>query len=416
MVAMLPRSTLVAFLACGVAAGCARSNVPANAPPAAPGSQPTARPEAKFDMEAMLKREIAIPGARHFQVETLQGDVAAVSDPKGKRDGHLIAFEFPIGTAATVTCQTFDARVDPGALMSGIAKAVDKDQSLRLVEVTDVYPVGDYGAFAAHMIYMKQQAVGELKLFFYAHPLTPTLCLHDELGYFETAKRVTSGLFASMARADRRLENQPNRWSLAVEKINGKPIGFIQEIYWAAGKGVTAVETQSMTLQPRSPTQFTGVDSFSVVRRREAGELLECRYAKANNAETEVDVDLKRLGPTEYGYDGKHKGKAISGKFKTKDKAGLATGRRVERTIRDVLLSGKAKTFKTEEFSPGTDPTAPVEVTYETESLESRKVRMRLGPMQISSTVDPDGSPVKLEMDMGSFVVTIERLRDRVAR
>ena len=119
---------------------------------------------------------------------------------------------------------------------------------------------------------------------------------------------------------------------------------------------------------------------------------------------------MKKVGPAEYSYKGKHSDKQLSGKFKTKTKRGLVTDKILADLVATQLLTGKSSQLKLEEYHAGLNPESPVEVSYKTASKEKRLIKMTLGQMEALATSDDKGTVEKLEIPMGNFNLTQERV------
>jgi hypothetical protein len=397
---------LVGISACG---GTAPS-------PAGQASKTEATPASggKFDFDAVLRREIQPLRVQKFAHDVVSGEVEAASAPQIERTKESIKIVIPIGTQAPVECYVYHERTDGASTIWQVVDAVKKKIDVRLFEPTDVFVAAGHAALAAHAIYVVKQAKGdaggELKLIYYENPLVSTLCTHDEAGYSGAFKRLAKGLFESLKRSDRRLESKPSKREVSVIKVNGRPTGYSDNVDYDSGKDTVVSESVTAKLLPRSPNEVMVEDTITTETSDKAGQLLEYVHVGVSGTEVALVIKLKRLGAGEYSYSGKQNGKPINGKFKTKSKLGPATGQAIAKNIRELLLSGKATSFKSEEYSPDLDPTAPIEALYEIESKEQRKVRSSFGPAKIEGTVDEHGELEKSEMHMGSSTVTEERL------
>jgi hypothetical protein len=381
-----------------------------------PASNTEAAPAegAKFDFDAILRREIPPLAVQKFKHDALSGEVEATAAPQIERTKESFKIVFPIGTESPVECYVYNERTDGAATIGQVVAEVKKSIDVRLFEATDVFVAGGHAALAAHAIYVvkgkKGDAAGELKLIYYENPLVAALCTHDEAGYSGAFKRLAKGLFESLKRTDQQLRLNPVSREVSVIKVNGRPTGYTDKVEYDSGKDSVESESISAELVPRSPRDVVAEDTITTETTDRSGQLLEYVHVKATGGDVELVMKLKRLSAGEYSYSGKQNGKPVSGKFKTKTKLGPATNLAIAKNIREQLLTGKATSFKAEEYVPGLDPTAPIEALYEVESKEQRKVRASFGPAKIDGTVDPRGLLEKTEMQMGSANITEERL------
>jgi hypothetical protein len=387
------------------------------APPAVPAAKAVGDAGTPaFDFEAYLRREAAPLAVTKLTGAVLSADVEAASAPQVSEGEGSVHVVIPIGTGSNVDCYVYDERQDGAARMSHVIDEVKKSLNVRLFAPTDVFVAGEHAVLVSHAIYLADQgggkAAGELKLAFYSHPLTSALCMHDEAGYSATFKRVTKRFFETARRSDRELRGKPpTSWEVSVLKLDGRPVGFEDRRTYADpdNRQNTSVSISS-TLYPRSAIACRPDDSATNTTVDASGDLLQFVRVVASGQEIELNVDLKRVSPAQYAYSGHQSGKPISGKFKTSDKLGLATTARIAANVKDRLLSGKATSFKAEEYVPSIDPTAPLETLYEIDSKEERRVRVSLGPLKLTAVVDENGDAESVKATVGSSTLTSERL------
>lgn len=411
-------SLLASVATVGSFAGC-KSPEPA-APkvtkPAVPAAKAGEAPKPADDFEMFLRREIAPLAVTKLSAEVLTAEVEAASAPQVTLIQGSIHVAIPVGTESNVDCYVYDEQPDGAAQMVEFVEEVKKALDVRLFAPTDVFMAGEHAAFSSHAIYLFEKdgvkGAGELKLAFYSHPLTPTLCMQDEAGYSASFKRVTKRFFETARRSDRELIGKPPvSWEVFVTKLDGRPVGFEEHRSYEdpANRKKSSISTSS-TLYARSPIALRPEDSATTTTVDTSGELLEYMRIVGSGGDIELRVDLKRVGPAQYAYSGQQSGKPISGKFKTKDKLGLAVSKRVSDNVKNQLLSGKATSFKVEEYAPSIDPTAALETIYEIDSREEKRVRVSFGPLRMTAIVDDKGDVEKMQATIGNATLTSERL------
>jgi hypothetical protein len=168
--------------------------------------------------------------------------------------------------------------------------------------------------------------------------------------------------------------------------------------------------SRSSTFIPRSERELAIQDEIGAEVWDAEGRLLEAVYADSEAGELNVNISLKKVGPQEYAYKGKHSGKALSGKFKTKSKRGLSTDKMTTSLVATELLTGKSKELKVEQYHAGLNPVSPVEVSYKTESKEKRVIKVMLGQMEALATADDKGMMEKVEIPIGGVQLSQERV------
>src|SRR5260370_21817894 len=184
-------------LAVGSAGACANTKGGSRASPSAGNA-----PGGNFDPQGAYARELQPLAKAPIQLDKLSGEAEAGGAPTLKDLGTSVQMTIPVGTEYAVQCFVYKKEVDAGGTVLKVMREVGKSVDVRLFKVQDVSLIGDYPAVFLEAQYLakteKGQALGELKSMFYQHPVTPMLCMHDELGYNDTFHRMTKSLAASL--------------------------------------------------------------------------------------------------------------------------------------------------------------------------------------------------------------------------
>lgn len=381
--------------------GCARAKQGAS-PAAAPSAG--ASPSGDFDAEALYKRELDPLSKKPIQFETLSGEAEIKGELATKSHDNSVQLTIPVGTEAPVECFVYKEAVDPGGTLFKFTHEVGKSVDIKLFKVADVSLVGDYPAVYLEAQYLAKtpqgQALGELKTMFFQHPVSPMLCVHDELGYNESFRRMTKTLAASLKISN--MEIHPSKSvQVFVDKLSGHPAGFSSHVVLSDKTGKLTYVSRSTSFMPRSQSDLAISDTASTEVWDSDGKLLEAAYADSEGGELTVSVSLKKIGPQEYSYKGQHGGKPVAGKFKTKSKRGLATDKITSGVVATELLTGKAREVKMEQYHASINPTAPIEVLFKTESKEERRIKVMMGSVEAMATADDKGRLEKMEIPVG---------------
>jgi hypothetical protein len=365
------------------------------------------------DLQAVYGRELPPLPTKAIQVEKLSGEAEAAGPATTESLEKSFHLTIPIGTEAPVQCFVYKGGVDTGGTLLAITREAAKHVDIRVFKVADVSLVGDYPVVYLEAQYLaktpKGEALGELKSMFYQHPVSPMLCVHDEVGYNESFRRMTKGLAASLKIAGKEL-NPTKSLQVYVDKIGGRPAGFTSHVVLSDKTGKLTSLSRSSTFIPRSESELAIEDEVGAEVWDAEGRLLEAVYADSEAGELNVDIALKKVGPQEYAYKGKHSGKELSGKFKTKSKRGLSTDKMTTNLVATELLTGKSKELKVEQYHAGLNPVSPVEVSYKTESKEKRVIKVMLGKMEALATADDKGMMEKVEIPIGGIQLSQERV------
>jgi hypothetical protein len=410
-----PSSRAAARLVCAaiiaVFSGSACSGAKQGGARAAPAASES--PSGEFDPEALYRREVQPLSKKAIQFEKLSGE--AETEGVAKVESHDNSFQvtIPIGTESAVECFVYKSAVDTGGTLLLFTREAAKQVDIRLFKVADVSLVGDYPVVFLEAQYLaktaKGQALGELKTMFYQHPITSMLCVHDELGYNESFRRVTKALASSLKIADMQV-NPTKSVQVYVDKIAGHPAGFSSHVVLSDKTGKMTFLSRSTTFIPRSASDLAISDAVSSEVWDSDGKLLEAVYADSEGGELNVNITLKRIGPQEYAYKGQHGGKTVAGKFRTKSKRGLATDKITTNLVATQLLTGKSSELKMEQYHAGLNPAAPTEVSYKTESKDNRRIKVMLGSMEALATADDKGMLERMEIPVGGLSLSQERV------
>jgi hypothetical protein len=408
-----------------VSAACARAE-PGAAAPAAPASEASVAPAAgstpsasepfkliKGDVQKLYARELPPLPKSAFNVGTVSGEVESASPPSAEQDEKSTRLTFSLGTGSPIQCFVYPKAMNVGAQLLAIIKAIDK-VDVRAAHPTDVAVVGEHAAVFMEVDYLAKTstgaAVGEVKLMAYDHPITPLVCLHDEVGYNAAFKRVTAGLASSLKIAGRQLRI-PEFVDISIERIEGHAVGFSRSAVMVGDDGKKVYIESSSSLVPRSGTDMLVEDELRVEKLDREGRSAEVLYTTKEGGEVSEDLVLKHASGNEYHYEGLHLGKKVAGVLKTKGSKGFPPFLEVKRGMRKLLAQDdKNAEMHIEEYHPNLDANAPVEVVYKPLSKADRTVTMRLGATQVTLTLDADGLAEKGEMPVGSAHLTMERV------
>jgi hypothetical protein len=139
------------------------------------------------------------------------------------------------------------------------------------------------------------------------------------------------------------------------------------------------------------------------------GRLVQLDYASAIDGDIGTSISAKRGAGAEYVYTGKRAGKAVSGKFRSRDRDGLATDLWLARALRDRLPDGKPLSIKIEQYVPSLDPIAPVDVSCKRGS-EARGLVLTVKDKQFTGIADDAGLFRRLETVVAGHRLTQERV------
>lgn len=398
-----------------LASGCATAPKPAPSSSASP-EVPAAAPEEKFDLEGMVARELKPMAKRKVASPDgkFSAEVEAVGEAKITPGEQFTIFEIPIGTGDQLTCFHYAHPLDAGGSLQRLAKSAEEKTQVQAVRVSDIVALAENPAVFLEVEYVVPTkggvAAGMMKAMLYANPDIPVLCVHDELGYRESFKRISLDLVRS---ASVGASSEARYQELQLVKLNDRPVGFERRVMMDGEGNTVVTELTTAMMLPRSAKELIVEDTAATSLSDKSGQLIELTYAKASNGELSVQVAAKRKAGNEYTYSGTHSGKEVSGAFKTKDRRGVATDLMVSRGVKEKLLSGKAKELKFELYQPSLNPAGAVEVVCRKDAKSARALSLQLGPMKLDGTADEHGMLERVEMAMGKAKLVQERVFER---
>ena len=411
------------FLALGLAlsASCA-STPPANtAAPGATSAPPSASPSPaaathgdapSVDFRALAAREVGPLPKRSFALGNVTLETEAAAPPSVKESDDAYSISISAGIEAPIQCFAYKKSIDPAGQVGGVVAGAAETPNLEIkaVGLQDVFVVGSAPAVALEVVYTVPKpggpALGDLKVVLVAHPRASVLCFHDQLGYMQTLRRITSGLALSCAKA----VGDPDRPEVWIGTVgDGHPVGFVRNYVAKDPQGHEALEEAVSTFASQSKTSMAFVDQMTVEVWDAAGYVSKAVKSVGRQGKLESSFELERVGRGAYKLDAETGGKKTSTKYTSKDPAGLWGQRLAESRIARDLLGGKAKEVSYESFdSDDLSSFAMVHATLE--SAGERKVRMKRGSLELLSTFDKGGHPTRQEGAVNGVAVVYSRV------
>ncbi|MFZ5439352.1 MAG: hypothetical protein ACOZQL_05050 [Myxococcota bacterium] len=384
-----------------------------SAPPPAPVVKEKTPEERKAELMAAFARESTPQAEQTFSVGEQRVTVESATPVAPKRnEGSSVQVELGLGASQPVTCFVYERGLDVGTLATRMAKSLTGDTSLSSVRVSDITVVEKSPATFLELGYLAgkpgAQVLGQLKLMFYSSDESPLMCLHDEPGYVQSFKRITSTFAAAMARALTSPEVKYDWRSVSVMRVKGAPIGFERTAWMTRSDGDRVSMSVTAMLVPRSATEFLSTDGVTVTKfAKKDGRVIEKTEVSLNGGELERKLTLTRTKKG-YHYEGTAQGKELAGDLVPTDAKGL---------LSDLLVAQKAKaltaakpSFTYEEYSPGANPAALTKTVVTRDASVPRGVIIEAGPMKMNTVLDEAGMPQRLTLNAGPVVMELDRV------
>jgi hypothetical protein len=376
--------------------------------PAASGEE-TFRAFMAREATGLVKRPLVFSDGR------ATGEIEAVATPTLERDGATWLIEAPIGSEHPVSCSLFDKPIEGGASLVRFVDLLRErlgDATVESVTITDGGVIGETAYMAATLTYTTESprgtAGGQIKMFVRPDLDASVFCFQDEVGYFESFKRVARSLVLSLRVA--RPSPPPRVVEIQVVKLGDMPIGVVRRTVQIEAAGTRFEQTTSFMVVPRTRTDLISTDRFDAERVDQAGRLISVVSVEARGEEVLRQYDVTRQGHSRvYVYTGKQSGKDLSGKFKSKDEKGLASSSLIARQVRDQLMTGKVAELTVEAYHPSIAP-EPLEVVYKRRGADGRDISVRLGAIDATAHLDENGLVDRMSSPIGGMVLTEARV------
>jgi hypothetical protein len=394
----------------GLLTGCATTS--ASKPEETPAeAAPTPAPKADLktlaarELPPLTKQRVAAPDG------SFTGEVEGAGAPTFQKQEGILIMSVPLGTQGPLTCFVYAEPLDAGGALSRLLGMVGQHTEIQLARTTDVRLINESPtvyAEAQYLVNMPQgKAAGLAKLMVHTNEQVPLVCTHDELGYTESFKRMTSGL-ASSLKASGEPKPAPRYAEFHLVRIQGHPVGFERRTVSAVAGGSKLTEVESSLFLPRTAKDMMTQDTRHKELADKDGRLVARDYARATNGELDIQMSLEQVKGREYHYEGTHSGKELKGNFKaTQD---LATDPSTAKLLREQLVPGKKKELTMQVYSAAANPVAPTDQVWRRESTEGRDVTVEMGPMKVALTVDAQGMVEKAVVPVGKMEMVQERV------
>jgi hypothetical protein len=359
-------------------------------------------PEAQkqgIDLPALVSRELpgVLPKTRVSLFKgQMTGEVEAAGalktdDGKLGDDGEAAEVKVPLGAGGEMSCFVYPEAIPAAGTISRILTDVGKEVHFERVRLLDVKAVEASPALYLEAEYSAPDSsggkvFGQFKMMLHATADNPVLCMHDEVGYRASFRRIAEGLFKSLRLAG--ADPAPRYTDIQVVRIGQLPIGYEFTSLQEGKEDKQILSNDGALFAPRGPGQLAYADTSSTEVADGKGDLVLALYSKTENGKAPSTVRIDRTAAGQYTFKGEQGGKPISGSFKSRGKRLLGTPAITEE-LRRSLLSGQAQQLTVEEYHPHGDPSRTVDVVYRRK--EGRTVAFDVGGNEVSTVRDEHG-------------------------
>ena len=383
------------------------------------GQAPAEGDNQGIDLEAMVKRELPAPLPR-TKVSLFKGQMTgeiesagAIKTDDGKLgdDGEAAEVKVPLGSGGELDCLVYPEAIPAGTTIARVLGEVGKSVHFERVRLVDVSVVEANPAAYIEADYTAPddaggKLFGQFKMMLYASPDNPAMCMHDEVGYRASFRRISEGLFRSLRLAD--ADPAPRYTEIHVARLGQALMGFVH-IALADGKEDRQIVSWDQALFfPKTPGTFAYADNSTTEVADDRGNTVMAFYSNLKDGQTQSSVRVDRTAQGQYTVKGERQGKPVEGTFRSRGKRGLISSRAVVDELRKTLLSGKASDLTIEEYHTNTDPTRTIDVQYKRQ--KERTVTFLQDGTEMTTVRDERGWMEKASMSVGSQQVSVERV------
>lgn len=395
------RGAAITALLLSLLAGCGGSA--ASTPVREPEPSPAEAPQEPFDLEKALAREASGLSARDLRTAEWSARALAAEAPKVAEKDEMVSLSIPIGTANPVECFVYNSMLDSGEAIRQFIQLIEPSKA----QIARVLPWEasvhrESPALFVQALYTAPvkggKVAGLLKIAMHADRAYPIACVHDELGYVRTFERVAKELFDSLETKE--APPRPEYTETFLLRVGKLPVGFETSDLLKGEGGERRWFTRSTLLVPQDERTLHIEDEASNVVIDAAGRLRSGIWVELSGGKTNHRIELSQKGNFQYAYSGEVQGKKVEGTFSPATKAWLPSPIATAAELARLLKKKGPFDLKQQEYSPGIDPTKPVEVRYQRDA--SGAVSVSFLTMRLVGSLAPDGRPEALEVASGS--------------
>lgn len=366
----------------------------------------------KVDYGALGEREVsgaypvhpvnALGGALTGQLQaTAPPDLRTGASGDGTPQTQLT---FRIGAGGPMVCWVRGARTDAGTLLQNHLDEVKKEMEkhgvkgqLQTPEIT-VEVEGNHPVLYADVPVVvaganNEEKRGLIKLGVSTRDGGSLLCMHDEVGYRKTFRRIVGGFVTSLTVAGDR--PQPVYTEISIAKLEGKTIGFAELYEFVEPTQIRTVQvlTSATTKRVDGKTAWTVSDSVRATFATPKGEVISIKSMTVANKKQVTSVELKRgKGPLDYVYEGVVNGTKVKGSFSTPRLIETESSFAVRA---QQVASGKAKDLKYLAYDEEQRVEGPLEITVTREDPKTLSHKADDGRVWTTS-IDALGLPERV--------------------
>lgn len=358
--------------------------------------------------EATLTESYAVAARDRFFSATVTGSASPTITP---HEG-LYQISVPIDSQIPAECFVYQNALDSATTLRNLLNELLAGFTRTSILKIDAGTFGKLPYLYQESMYMTEQGTaGVLKGIVVPIDSSTLACLHDEPGYSETFRQMVEGLAGSLRLAD----SVPESWKyqeIMVWQMRNMKVGYTVNRVGETADGEIKSIVETALIIPRSANETMTHDGYDVTYEKENGELINGRYAEAENGDITLSINLEKTARRSYRVSGEFQGKEIDSQL---DSAAELVGpyyQYIELVRAAHPDNGKPRALSTDTYIPSANP-------IQTIAIEAKPTGQRIGDlpeyamlfsgMKATSVIDENGQKA-VTVKMGPLELQLTRV------
>lgn len=358
--------------------------------------------------EAILTESYAVAAEDHFFSATVSGSANPTVTP---HEG-VYQLTVPINSEIPAECFLYRNALDSATTLRSLL-----NDMLAGFPSTSILKI-DAGTFEQlpylhqESLYMTEQgAAGVLKGIVVPIGSSTLACLHDEPGYSDTFRQMVGGLAGSMRIADA----APESWKfqeILVWQLRDLNVGYtVNSVGKAAGGEIKSIAETALII-PRKSDETMTHDGYDVTYEKENGELVNGRYAEAENGNITLSINLEKTAQSSYRVSGQFQGKEIDSQLNSTTDLVGPYYQYVELIRAANPDDGKPRALSADTYVPSANPLQTIAIEAQPTGQhvgDLPEYTMLFSGMKATSVIDDNGQK-EITVQMGPLELQLNRV------
>lgn len=364
-------------------------------------------------LQQALVREATLTGSYAVAPEDryFSATVASSASPKVVAHEGVYQVTVPIASGIPAECFVYHDALDSASTLNMLVGDPLIDMAKTQIIKIDAGAFGQRPYLYHEKLYITDENVaGVLKGIVIPTETSTLACLHDEAGYSETFREMAASFASSIVLSGAAGENWTHE-EVLVWRLHDMNIGFTVNRADTDADGDIKSTVETAMMIPRSATEAMTHDEYNITFEQPNGELINGRYAEAENGEVKVSVSLDRNGQGGYQVGGVFQGKEIDAPLES------ATGiygpyyqhREMIRAANPA--SGQPRAMSVDAYVPSANPLQTIEIDVKPTGARVDglpEYELLFSGLKATSVVDDKGQK-SMTVNMGALELQLTR-------